>query len=86
MRTIKLDISNISTVRALHIYLAYQLDLPAHYGRNLDALHDVLGEESEDMRLMLVGEPASEEMAAYLPRLVRVLEDSENAHVHFERI
>lgn len=86
MRTIKLDISNISTVRALHIYLAYQLDLPAHYGRNLDALHDVLGEESEDMRLMLLGEPASEEMAAYLPRLVRVLEDSENAHVHFERI
>ena len=86
MKTIKLDISNISTVRALHIYLAYQLDLPAHYGRNLDALHDVLGEESEDMRLMLVGEPASEEMAAYLPRLVRVLEDSDNAHVHFERI
>lgn len=86
MKTIKLDISNISTIRALHIYLAYQLDLPAHYGRNLDALHDVLGEESEDMRLMLVGEPASEEMAAYLPRLVRVLEDSENAHVHFERI
>lgn len=86
MKTIKLDISNISTVRALHIYLAYQLDLPAHYGRNLDALHDVLGEESEDMHLMLVGEPASEEMAAYLPRLVRVLEDSENAHVHFERI
>ena len=86
MKTIKLDISNISTVRALHIYLAYQLDLPAHYGRNLDALHDVLGEESEDMSLMLVGEPASEEMAAYLPRLVRVLEDSENAHVHFERI
>ena len=86
MKTIKLDISNISTIRALHIYLAYQLDLPAYYGRNLDALHDVLGEESEDMRLMLVGEPASEEMAAYLPRLVRVLEDSENAHVHFERI
>lgn len=86
MKTIKLDISNISTVRALHIYLAYRLDLPAHYGRNLDALHDVLGEESEDMRLMLLGEPASEEMAAYLPRLVRVLEDSENAHVHFERI
>lgn len=86
MKTIKLDISNISTIRALHIYLAYQLDLPAHYGRNLDALHDVLGEESEDMRLMLLGEPASEEMAAYLPRLVRVLEDSENAHVHFERI
>ena len=86
MKTIKLDISNISTVRALHIYLAYRLDLPAHYGRNLDALHDVLGEESEDMHLVLVGEPASEEMAAYLPRLVRVLEDSDNAHVHFERI
>ena len=60
--------------------------LPAHYGRNLDALHDVLGEESEDMRLMLLGEPASEEMAAYLPRLVRVMEDGAQGNVSFERI
>lgn len=88
MKTIRLDVSNIETVRALHIYLAYVLDLPAHYGRNLDALHDVLCEESEQVYIVLAGAPVSEEMAAYLPRLERVIKDSaaENTHVRFERI
>lgn len=88
MKTIRLDISNIHTVRALHIYLAYMLDLPEHYGKNLDALHDVLCEESEHERIVLAGVPSSEEMAAYLPRLERVLEDSaqENKRISFERI
>ena len=88
MKTIKLDISNIHTAAAMHIYLAYMLDLPAYYGKNLDALHDVLCEESCDLRIVLAGAPASEEMTAYLPRLMQVMEDSvqENAHVRFERI
>jgi len=88
MKTIRLDISNIHTVRALHIYLAYMLDLPAYYGKNLDALHDVLCEESEDARILLAGEPAGEEMEKYLPRLACVMEDcaQENAHICFERI
>ena len=88
MKTIKLDIGNIQTVRALHIYLAYMLDTPAHYGRNLDALRDVLAQESENVRILLAGVPASEEMTAYLPRLVRVMEDvdQENARIVFERI
>jgi len=88
MKTIRLDISNIQTIRALHVYLAYMLNLPAYYGKNLDALHDVLCEESDDVRIMLTGMPASDEMEAYLPRLVQVMEDSaqENAHVCFERI
>ena len=41
MKTIRLDVTNIGTVKALHVYLAYMLDLPDYYGRNLDALHDV---------------------------------------------
>ena len=88
MKTIRLDISNIHTIRALHIYLAYMLDLPAHYGKNLDALHDVLCEESTDVRILLAGEASGEEMENYLPRLVHVMEDcaQENAHIGFERI
>lgn len=85
MKTIRLDISHIHTVRALHIYLAYMLDLPAHYGRNLDALHDALGEESDRVHIVLAGEPESEEMTAYLPRLIRVMEDSAQGNVSFER-
>ena len=87
MRTIRLEIEHIHTVRALHIYLAYRLDLPAYYGRNLDALHDALSEESDPLRIVLAGKPASEEMAAYMPRLERVLRDcaQENGRICFER-
>ena len=86
MKTIRLDVTNIGTVKALHGYLAYMLDLPDYYGRNLDALHDVLGEISDQTRIVLVGQPANAEMAAYLPRLARVLADAaqENGKLRVE--
>ena len=87
MRTIELDIRHIQTVRALHIYLRHMLRLAPHYGCNLDALHDMLCEESEPTRIVLhTGEGLSAEMAAYLPQLVRVLEDAvqENERLRFE--
>lgn len=86
MKTVKMDITNIVTVRALHVYLAYVLDLPAYYGKNLDALYDVLSTWSEDTRILLAGEAASEEMEAYLPRLAGVLQDAaqENDRLHIE--
>ncbi len=87
MKTIKLDITNIQTVKALHIYLAWKLGFPAYYGKNLDALHDLLGECDEPTQILLTGEAASEEMTAYLPRVERVLDDcaEENAYLHYER-
>lgn len=87
MKRIVLDVSCIETVRALHIYLAYQLDFPAYYGKNLDALHDLLTEMGEKMSIVLRGKACSEEMAAYLPRLERVFEDcaEENAALEFTR-
>lgn len=86
MKTIRLDVTNIFTVRALHVYLAYRLNLPDYYGRNLDALHDVLGEITDQTRIVLSGQPASAEMAAYLPRLVRVFSDAaqENGKLRLE--
>lgn len=81
MSRIELDVRNIATVKALHIYLAYRLDLPAHYGMNLDALHDMLSAESRDTALCLIGTgEAQGELAAYMPRLVRVLEDAAQAN------
>lgn len=87
MKRIELDITNIHTVKALHVYLAYRLDLPAYYGGNLDALYDVLGDIAKKTALVLRGAPESEEMAAYLPRLVRVLEDAarDNDRLVFSR-
>lgn len=77
MKTITLDVSHIHTKKALHIYLQYMLELPAHYGRNLDALYDVLSEQSEEMRIVLAGvQHAQGELTAYMPGLLEVLEDA----------
>ena len=87
MRTIELDIRNIHTVRALHVYLRHMLRLAPHYGGNLDALHDALCEESDGMCIVLrAGEGMSAEMKAYLPRLVRVFSDAaqENDRLKFD--
>ena len=88
MKTITLNVANIQTVKALHIYLEYMLDLPSYYGKNLDALHDLLGEIGEPTRIVLAGDAASEEMKAYLPRLEAVLADcaEENSALVYERI
>ena len=38
------DLAGVQSAARLHAVLAAQLPLPAHYGRNLDAFHDVLTE------------------------------------------
>lgn len=87
MNRIELDVRNIFTVRALHIYLAYRLDLPAHYGKNLDALYDVLTEESRTAAIRITGtKEAQGELTAYMPKLLRVFEDAagENERISVE--
>lgn len=87
MNRIELDVRNIFTVRALHIYLAYRLDLPAHYGKNLDALYDVLTEESRMAAIRITGtKEAQGELTAYMPKLLRVFEDAarENERISVE--
>lgn len=88
MKTIRLNVTNIATAKALQIYLAYMLELPAYYGKNLDALHDVLSEVCEPLRIELVGEACSDEMHTYLPRLERVVKDcvQENLFLSYKRV
>ena len=38
------DLAGVRSASRLHAALAAQLPLPTHYGRNLDAFHDVLTE------------------------------------------
>ena len=42
MKTYILNFDNKKTPESLHGYLAKMLDLPTHYGYNLDALYDCL--------------------------------------------
>lgn len=77
MKTIHLDLRNIQTLRALHIYLQYKLDLPVYYGRNLDALYDCLTDIGEDTRITLIPGNACGECAANMPEFLRVFDDAQ---------
>lgn len=87
MKTVTLDLEHIHTPKAAQIYLQYMLGFPAHYGRNLDALHDMLGEIGEKTHIVL-RRPAkpSDDMVRYLPGLIRVFEDAagENRNLTIE--
>ena len=82
MKTITLELSNIETVRALHIYLQYMLDLPAYYGKNLDALYDCLTDIGEETKLVVRAQGVRGELTAYLPRLMKVLTDAAEYNTH----
>lgn len=44
VKAFTLDCARMTSREAAHEYLSAALALEAHYGRNLDALHDCLGE------------------------------------------
>ena len=88
MRTLTLDVRHIDTVAALQRYIQFAMDFPEHYGRNLDALHDMLCEMDRCTRIVLVADAAvSDELTVYLPRLAQVIEDAatENGNLSFEK-
>lgn len=56
MRRIEIDLRNISTKEELHEMLQEKLNFPSYYGKNLDALADVLGDINEQTELVIIGE------------------------------
>jgi len=48
------DFYNISDRKNLHTYLQDMLSLPSYYGRNLDALYDLLTEIAETTNIILI--------------------------------
>ena len=78
MKRVTLDLTNIQTPRDMHAYIAYVMDSPAYYGRNLDALYDMLTEISEPT-LLCIRRPAAlaPELQAYFPKMARMLHDAQ---------
>ena len=78
MKDITIDCSRIASPADLHRLFAEALAFPAHYGNNLDALHDCLMEQA-DVEIEVQHE---EEMLAALGRygelLLQVLHDVKN--------
>ena len=69
---------------AAHRHLAERLDLPTYYGRNLDALYDMLTEIGEDTELILEDPAAVEaQLGKYGGALLSTMQEAaeENPHL-----
>ena len=87
MRRCRLDFAALDSEAAVHDALARQLALPAHYGRNLDALWDCLTRDvvgPVEIRLA-PSAAARPEMRAFLGRLSALLREAQTARpdLHF---
>ena len=78
MKTAILNGKKIPDRAALHAALSRELSFPPYYGNNLDALHDLMTEAAEPIRIVLIGKAAFEEnLGVYFTRFLRVLEDAQ---------
>lgn len=74
MKRVTIDCGVIGTKADLHAALAKALDLPAWYGGNLDALHDLLTAICAETILQLHGWPHAEAaLGPYGQRVEKVL-------------
>lgn len=85
METVVLDGERMLNRRAAHDHLAAQLSLPDYYGRNLDALYDLLTEREGPTRLVVRHRRTMENwLGAYAAALCQTLEDADRANPGLE--
>ena len=87
MRDIVLDLTPFEEKISLHGYLKETLNFPFYYGANLDALHDELTSEMDNLHITVCypAQPRGK-MVDYLPRLLRVFRDAASVNYHLEII
>ena len=85
MKRVVIDLTHINTPRGMHAYMAYIMNFPSYYGRNLDALYDMLTEISEPTQL-IIRRPAQlpDEMKALFPRFSLVLHDAQTENENLQ--
>ena len=85
MDTIIIDGAAMTTRDAAHSHLALRLGLPDYYGRNLDALYDLLSEREGPTRLLVRRRAALlDGLGEYGGALCRTLEDAGRANPGLE--
>ena len=87
MRDIVLDLTPFEEKISLHGYLKETLNFPFYYGANLDALHDELTSEMDNLHITVCypAQPRGK-MVDYQPRLLRVFRDAASVNYHLEII
>lgn len=79
MNPILLKLTEIKSKEELHTLLAEKLNLPEHYGKNLDALHDCLTDIHEETEIIIRDLDALKDaLGKYANSFERVLNDSSN--------
>ena len=76
MKTIVLDCAQMTGREAAYDYLARELSFPEWYGRNLDALYDLLTGYVGPVRLELVNVRALEALGGYGRALLSTMEEA----------
>jgi ribonuclease inhibitor len=75
--TVVLDGKAMVDRASAHSYLAQQLELPTWYGRNLDALYDVLTQIGEETKIILTDPAAAvEQMGKYGEALLSTMQEA----------
>jgi ribonuclease inhibitor len=54
MKTVIIDGNKIADRKILHEYLQTQLDFPSYYGKNLDALYDLLSCYTKEVEIQFI--------------------------------
>lgn len=79
MRTVVIRGKAYQSILEVHLFLEKELSFPYYYGRNLDALHDVLTErtaaDEELCFIVLFSKNMDEELTRKLERMLVVLRD-----------
>lgn len=82
MKKILLDFKLTRTSEQVQEYLAFKLEFPEYYGKNLEALYDCLTEIGDDTCIG-VFEPESEgDVQRYIRLVKKVLKDAEEENPH----
>lgn len=77
MNIVKLHGKVMTDKVAAHTHLMLQFSFPAYYGRNLDALHDLLGEINTKTIIVFYSfDTAKFHLGAYADSLLEVIRDS----------
>ncbi len=81
MNCVILDGNEMTSIDAAHNYLASKLNFPNYYGRNLDALWDILTTVSEPINIKMVNEDKFiNNLGDYAKSFLKVIEEAAKAN------
>lgn len=82
MRKILLDFNLTRTPEQVQEYLAFKMEFPEYYGKNLDALYDCLTEICDDTCIGVFEKDDEGEADRYIRMVKKVLQDAEEMNPH----